>query len=300
MLKFKRSSLPMQPRISVIIPVYRDWSRLASCLDALAGQTLSASDFEIIVANNEATNDPPPFDLPGNARIVHEPRPGSYAARNAAIAVARGRHFAFTDSDCIPAPDWLETGLRYLTETPDLRLTGPIPVFREAGTRRLVYLYEFHTAFKQKQIATLGHCATANMMVSRETFDRVGPFNEKLVSGGDAEWGDRAHRDGIGLFYAEDFIVSHPARRTLGEILRKQRRLAGSMAQRKGYPTFRYFVRRMLPPVAHFNQRIVGSGRGRLAPVDKAALFLVHWRVQVADAFEYLKVSKGWKGANRT
>ena len=39
--------------VSVIIPVYRDWARLRSCLDALERQTIGPDAFEIILANNE-------------------------------------------------------------------------------------------------------------------------------------------------------------------------------------------------------------------------------------------------------
>jgi GT2 family glycosyltransferase len=290
----------IQPLVTVIIPVYRDWDRLRLGLDALARQSLPQSEFEVIVANNEAEVCAPPFDLRPNMRIVHVPKPGSYAARNAALAVAQGEYIAFTDSDCIPAENWLETGLAYLRANPAVRITGPVPVHREPGTGRLVFLYEFHTAFKQKQIASLGRCATANLMVSRSLFDEVGPFDERLLSGGDADWGERAQRAGIPLHYLEDFVVSHPARPTLSDIVRKKRRLAGAMAQRTGYVTWRYVLLRTLPPFGHFRQHVLRSGRGRLRMVDKLALFFIHWRLQWADALEFLRVRKGWKAANRS
>ena len=74
------------PLVSVIVPVYNDAARLAACLDALAGQEGGAGcPFEVIVADNGSTDDVAgvvrryPF-----AQVVREPRPGSYAARNAA------------------------------------------------------------------------------------------------------------------------------------------------------------------------------------------------------------------------
>src|SRR5688500_8808816 len=222
--------------VSVIIPVYRDWSRLALCLDALERQTLGSDAFEIILANNEPDGDCPLARLPANARFVDEPRPGSYAARNAAIATANGRVLAFTDSDCVPDPQWLERGLELLAAEPGTRVTGPIPVFREPGSSYLAFVYDFHTAFKQAQAVAKGSCATANLIVARNVFDQVGPFNPALVSGGDTEWGERAHRAGVPIRYDERVRVAHPARRTLAEIIRKKRRVAGSEAQRKAYP----------------------------------------------------------------
>jgi GT2 family glycosyltransferase len=286
--------------ISVIIPVYRDWTRLALCLEALERQTLPEDAFEIIVVDNEPEAHVAAVRLPPNARLIHEPKPGSYAARNAAVAVSRGMHLAFTDSDCIPHADWLERGLRLMEAHPEARVTGPVPIFREAGTSYAAFLYDFHTAFKQKQAATAGRCATANLMVPLRVFEAVGPFDERLASGGDADWNERAQRAGIPLIYSEDVAVEHPARQTVADIIRKRRRRAGAIAQRKPYPTYRFFLYRLLPPFRHYFRSVIGFKRGPLRPADWVILFFVHWRGQLAEGAEFLFVRKGWKSPNRT
>ena len=290
----------MSVRVSVIIPVFQDWERLALCLEALERQTLPPGDFEIIVADNEPDAAAPALRLPANARIVHEPRPGSYAARNRAVAEASGRFLAFTDSDCVPEPQWLERALAVLDDHPETRVTGPVPIFREPGTNRFVYLYEFHTAFRQKLAVGLGKCATANLVVARSVFDAVGPFDEKLASGGDTEWGERAHRRCVPILYDERVAVGHPARRSLAELIKKKRRLAGSIAQRKSYPTWRYALYRLAPPFRHFYRNVVGFRRGPINPLDGVALFFLHWLGQLAEGQEFLFVRKGWKRPNRS
>src|SRR5690606_25863401 len=98
----------MSLMFSVIIPVYRDWYRLQLCLNALSHQSFPRDSFEIIVVNNDPMDIAPvDFKLPINAMLLVEAKVGSYAARNAAIAVAQGAVLAFTDSDCIPEQDWL-------------------------------------------------------------------------------------------------------------------------------------------------------------------------------------------------
>ena len=290
----------MSVSVSVIIPVYRDWERLQLCLDALERQTLPARDCEIIIANNEPVADPPPLRLPANARIVHEPRPGAYAARNTAIAQSSGRFLALTDSDCVPVPQWLEHGLSILADHPDWRVTGPVPIFREPGTSRFAYLYEFHTAFRFKEAVSLGRCGAGNLMVAREVFDRIGPFNEDLASGGDTEWGERAHRQGVPIHFDERVSVAHPSRRSLAEIIKKKRRIAGSIAQRKAYPTWRYFLYRLMPPFRHYYRSFIGFRRGPIKPLDAIVLFFVHWLGQLAEGQEFLFVRKGWKRPNRS
>ena len=292
---------PAHPRqVSVIIPVYRDWARLGSCLDALARQTLDADAFEIVLANNEPDAPCLLERLPANVRIVDEARPGSYAARNTAIAAAAGRVLAFTDSDCLPDPGWLERALRLLEAEPGLRVTGPIPVFREPGSSYLAFVYDFHTAFKQAQAVARGSCATANLVVARDVFDRVGLFNADLVSGGDTEWGERAHRAGVPIRYDEGVRVAHPARRSLAEIIRKKRRVAGSEAQRKSYPTFWYVLFKLLPPFHNYSRAVFATRRGPVRPLDRFMLFFVHWAGGIVEAQEFLFVRRGWKRPNRS
>jgi GT2 family glycosyltransferase len=286
--------------VSVIIPAYRDWSRLASCLDALSSQTLPAGRFEIIVVDNEPGSARPLVRLPANARIIEEPYPGSYAARNKAVAEAGGRFLAFTDSDCIPDADWLENGLRALTQNPQVRVTGPVNIFREPDSSHVAFLYEFHTAFRQDRAVEKGRCATANLIVARDVFDRVGPFDQALVSGGDSEWGERAQRTGVPIVYEESVAVAHPARPTVSSILRKRRRIAGSEARRMTYPTFWYVLVKLLPPVIGYHRTVFASRRSSVGAGEWIILFFVHWATRVAEAMEFLFVRNGWKSPNRS
>jgi GT2 family glycosyltransferase len=73
------------PRVSVVVPTYRDWGRAADLVRALQAQTMP--DFEILLVNN-APDDPPPADFPTDPRLrlLAEGAPGSYAPSPTAIA----------------------------------------------------------------------------------------------------------------------------------------------------------------------------------------------------------------------
>src|SRR5262245_5241730 len=132
--------------VSVIIPVYNDIARLAVCLDALAQQSYPADRLEIIVVDNGST--PPVAQALAQqyprVTFAHEPTPGSYAARNRGIQLATGTVIAFTDSDCIPSPDWIESGAAALSGTPHCGLAaGRIDMFYVNPERpSAVELYE--------------------------------------------------------------------------------------------------------------------------------------------------------------
>lgn len=55
------TQVTVKPRISVLIPVCRDWDRLSLCLTALVAQTWPATDFEIITINNDHAPAPEGF-----------------------------------------------------------------------------------------------------------------------------------------------------------------------------------------------------------------------------------------------
>lgn len=286
----------MPKRISVIIPTYRDWERLALCLKALRGQTLSQDDFEVIVVNNDADgNEPALNELPGNCIIAHEPRPGSYSARNRGLALACGEYVAFTDSDCIPASDWLDRGLQLLKANPGSRVTGPVPIFREPNSGYLAHLFEAHTAFPQRlYVEREQSCVTANLLVARDVFDRVGLFNDSLFSGGDFEWNRRASALNIPILYDDKLAVHHPARRTMAEILSKQRRVAGTHARDKDVSSPRYILRKLAPPL-----RVTFSRNPQL-PYQLATVYMILWATQIAAVYEFILVRSGIKLPSRT
>ena len=79
------------PRVSVVIPVRDDPDGLRRCLAALDRQT-TPERFEVVVVDNGSRTDPGPVVARHpRARLVAEPRGGSYAARNRGVRAEIGR-----------------------------------------------------------------------------------------------------------------------------------------------------------------------------------------------------------------
>jgi glycosyltransferase involved in cell wall biosynthesis len=222
-----------RPFVSVIIPVFNDMDRLSACLAKLENQTYPADQFEVIVVDNGSANDPAPLVAGfSHARCFKEDKPSSYAARNRGIREARGDVFAFTDADCLPASDWIKAGVNALLESPDCGLiAGRIDVFCTPGAAPgIVELYDSVRGLNQKRYAgDQGFGATANVFTLRKVMDAVGPFDTELRSCGDMEWGQRVGRKGYKVIYCDLAAIAHPARKTLGELSGKMRRVAGGM-----------------------------------------------------------------------
>ncbi|MCE8002212.1 glycosyltransferase family 2 protein [Billgrantia ethanolica] len=220
------------PAVSLIVPTYRDWYPLCSCLAALTGQTLSLHELEVLIIENAGESQPHDLMLPSNTRLLHEPAPGSYAARNRGIAEARGEVLVFLDADCVPAPGWLQAGIDCLQSHPDVDLVaGNIELTYATPRLSPAECFEKAFAFRQRQNVANGVAVTANLFVRRRVFEEVGPFNAELMSGGDFEWTRRATTRGHRMLYCAEAVVRHPARASLSALAGKARRVtSGSQA----------------------------------------------------------------------
>jgi glycosyltransferase involved in cell wall biosynthesis len=223
------------PSVSIVIPVFKGADSLFQCLAALDRQVYPRGRYEILVVFND-TEDHSDAPLLQNCfvKYLHEPRPGSYSARNRGILAANGSILAFTDADCIPDPRWLNRGVQALVDNPrSYFVAGSIEFIPVATSRKsAAQLYERIIYFRQKTyVCEYGFAATANMFVRREVMDQVGLFEGTLKSGGDVDWGLRAKSLGFTGVYEPSAIVRHK-HRTFLELLAKARRVAGGVVDR--------------------------------------------------------------------
>jgi GT2 family glycosyltransferase len=243
-------------RVSVVIPASGASATIGRTLSALAAQDLN-EDFEVVVALDG------PDD--GSAALVEDHdrvdavvpalmgTRGAGAARNRGAARAKGSLLAFTDADCEPEPGWLSHGVACL-EHADLvqgavrPVTGatPGPFDRTVTVDRETGLFE-----------------TANLLVRRDLFERLGGFEDWLPlrldaqpdsrpMGEDVWFGWRARRAGARVEFCPRSVVAHAvirrsARQYVGEHARRVHfpALAGRIPELR-YTTFfaRYFLDR--------------------------------------------------------
>ena len=104
-----------QPLVSIIVPVYNAEIYLGPCLESLRSQTWP--DLEIILVNDGSTDGSGQLcaaaaRVDGRIRFLDRPNGGVSAARNAALAAAKGDYLQFSDSDDLLTPDATETLVR--------------------------------------------------------------------------------------------------------------------------------------------------------------------------------------------
>lgn len=246
------------------MPLHGALPGLIDLVAALAAQSYPPERFEVVLVDNGAGIDA--LRLVRRElwlRCVRESRPGSYAARNRGVAVADGDIVAFTDADCLPAPDWLAAGVAALEAPPPADLVGGRVVVRarDAARPNLVERHQLVQAFPQEHfVRALRFAVTANLFARRRLFEDHGPFEAALFSGGDAEWCQRVAASGATIRYAAAATVIHPAHHRWRSLARQRRRTTGGRhlrARGVGHPPLpldgvRSSYSRPFARVAHF------------------------------------------------
>lgn len=175
----------MTPRISVVVPTCGRPALLARCLAALEQQTLARDEYEVIV-------------------IEDHRREGPATARNRGWRRSRADIIAFTDDDCIAAPDWLSRGLAAMEKGADTvcgRIVMPVPA--------LPTDYE-----RDAQGLERSEFVTANCFCRKSWLARVGGFDERfrVAWREDSDLHFRLLERGARIVREPQAIVVHPVR----------------------------------------------------------------------------------------
>ena len=99
------------PKVSVVIPVYKVEAYLHRCVDSVLVQTMR--DLEIILVDDGSPDGCPAIcddyaQKDSRIRVIHKPNGGLASARNAGMKLATGKWLFFLDSDDWLDPDGLE------------------------------------------------------------------------------------------------------------------------------------------------------------------------------------------------
>lgn len=112
--------------ISVILPVYNGEKFILTAIDCVRRQRYT--DWELIVVNDGSTDSTPAlldrFSGDPKIRVIHQKNGGVSAARNTAIAAARGSHVAMLDADDLWHEDHLEVMAELIGQYPQAALFG--------------------------------------------------------------------------------------------------------------------------------------------------------------------------------
>ncbi|MGK2862408.1 MAG: glycosyltransferase, partial [Chitinophagaceae bacterium] len=186
-----------EPVISVIICTYNRDKFIGEALNCLSLQTLSPDLFEIIIVDNNSTDNTAAITRDFisshpllNIRYVHEPNKGLSFARNRGIAEAGSDIICYIDDDAEATTGFLESIVQFMNA--DITIAGiggkVIPKYSESEEPKWMskYLNGFvgllNYGDEPKRFdSTMKYPAGCNMTYTKDILIKAGGFNNQLT-----------------------------------------------------------------------------------------------------------------------
>ena len=225
----------MSGMVSVVIPTRGRPDLIANSVQGVLANDYP--DFEVIVVDqsqDDATGEVVRRIAAAAPRVryIHTLPPGLSRAYNIGARLASGPLLAFTDDDCVAAPDWISSIVRAFAADPDAAMLygtvarsptlpdelGEVPKLPIAIAERIDRRHGF-------RLYGMG----ANFAVRRELLERLGGFDEILGGGGplrssqDFDLQYRAYLAGAVVLLRPEVSVDHYGLRSRTEWPRTQR-----------------------------------------------------------------------------
>lgn len=275
----------MTKQISLIIPCYNERASIGQLLEAIRRQTCQLDEIEVIIADGmsddgtrEAIRDyasqHPDLDI----RLIDNPQRIIPAALNAAIEAAEGEVIIRLDAHSAPKPDYVERCLAVLEETRAANAGGVWEIQPGAETwmaRAIAAAASHPLGAGDAHYRISGEPGPVDTVpfgaFRREWLEKVGPFNEELLTNEDYEYNVRLRKAGGVIWFDPSIRSIYFARPDLRSLARQYWRYGyWKVRMLRLYPsTLRW--RQALPPIFV----LIAVGLGLLSLVFPLARLLL-------------------------
>lgn len=237
----------MKPRISVVVPTYREEKRIGMCLRSIRSQS-SRGPIEVIVVDSHSQDATRSVATTYADKVIDIKRRGVGRARNAGAKAAAGDVILFVDADTVLMPDFVEEVDRAFGEDGLVGATGKISVLEIMGP--------VDTLFARVHYGMLNAISWASSLARRPlfptvccacrktVFEKVGGFEEDLAVAEDITLSLKLGRAGKCRL-----VKSAVARTSARRLLRFGKLKTYSMYFRN---YFRFFVLKRRPWIEEF------------------------------------------------
>jgi glucosyl-dolichyl phosphate glucuronosyltransferase len=183
------------PDVSVVVCTYNRAALLTRTVESLFAQKAEDSTFEILVIDNNSSDNTPSVvqalqaKSPVTLRYIPEPRQGNAYARNTGVEQAHAAIVAFIDDDVVAADNWIHTIKSAFGRDPQLSFVGGkvLPLWEAEPPSWLTPAHWAPLALldygdEEKEIAgeMPPGLLTANIAFRKEIFTEVGRFSPSL------------------------------------------------------------------------------------------------------------------------
>ena len=251
------------PKVSVIVPCYNEQSTIRLLLTALYEQTFPRAEMEVILADGMSTDGTRDAvarfqkDFPDlSVRVVDNTLRNIPSGVNRAMEAARGEFIVRSDAHSKPHPDYVENSVKALEQGRGDNVGGVWEIHPGADTwiARSIAVAAAHplgvgdAMYRHAKQAALVDTVPFGSF-RRSLIEKVGPFNESLLTNEDYEFNARVREAGGKIWLDPSIRSVYFARSTLLELIRQYWRYGfWKWRMLRRYPhTLRW--RQALPPL---------------------------------------------------
>ena len=270
----------MNIHFSVIIPLYNKELSICNTIKSVLNQTFQ--NFELLIINDGSTDKSllvTQSFKDQKIRIINKQNGGVSSARNLGIKESKNEYIVFLDADDYWFPNCLEEFAKLIIRYADAKVfcTGHMLTDKQNhSTNRSYYIKDLYMA-NAISMATNTYAAvcTGCIAISKDCFEKVGGFDEKLTHGED---GDMWYRLSEKYLFAKTELVTMEYR-----VLAENRATNLELTQRKIKTQTRF------PKRSHFESKskkilfgcecffeILANARSRSNFVDSIRLLCIY------------------------
>ena len=249
--------------VSIVVPCRNEAGTIGHLLDAIQGQTWPSGEFEVIVVDGRSVDGTRGLveEFAGQhremtVRVIDNPDQTISRALNLGIGEAAGRFIIRLDAHSLPATDYVERCVVTLERTSAANVGGVWEIRPSADTwvaRSIARAAAHPLGAGGARYRTGGREGAVDTVpfgaFDSEWLERVGPFNEDLLTNEDYEYNLRLRQAGGVVWFDPTIRSTYFARGTLRELARQYIRYGywkGQMLKR--HPTSLRW-RQVLPPL---------------------------------------------------
>lgn len=208
-----------RPSICLIVPMYGDADYFERCIESMS--KLTYEPLEILLVDDGMTESAKRKveKFAPRVRVLKNNGKGPSYARNYAASQTSAELVAFTDSDCIVSPDWLQQMCEGLGNDPKVAGCGGGQVSPEDSTpfqkrvmqflQRAGMVAEYVRRPGEEGIVEVNHNASCNVLYRHKAFTDVGGFPNLIWPGEDVVLDRRLTDAGYKLLHKPAATVRH-------------------------------------------------------------------------------------------
>jgi GT2 family glycosyltransferase len=191
------------PSLSVVIPVLNGERFIGRCLEHLRRE-LRKGDEIVVVDNGSRDRTLEIARAAADIKVLVVPRATIAGVRNRGAAVATNDVLAFLDADCLVQPGWRASIERILSD-PGVSATGSYCDVPEAAS----WIERAWWSSRPKHEHRASFLISGNFVIRKKVFDRIGGFDETLITDEDTDISERLVSTGAVLIEAPSVRVIH-------------------------------------------------------------------------------------------